>query len=275
MAKIDANDAPKTDPKPDVKPDAKPDVKSDPDSKKASESYLGTWQDKAAAEEGLGNMKKVMDSQGTEVGALRKQVKMMEQSMDSIQKQSETAKPDEPKGPDYGKELKAVQKEKASLDMDELDYQAKASVLDARMLELVEASTTEKVLGMAQVEFAKLLDERDVQSTHKDFYRDHPDFNTPEMQTAIQDRVSNDMSGMSDPLSAYWEIKAEASTTELDEAKTQIEDYERRLNLKAGEEETGTVITKGQSPQQKTKQPKATGADRDKGMQDALNALRT
>jgi len=52
-------------------------------------------------------------------------------------------------------------------------------------------------------------------------------------------------------------------------------ELKRLLDLKKGEEETGKVVTKTGSLQQKTKLPKTTGADLDNGMQEALNALRT
>jgi len=261
MSKMDANDAVKSEVLPDdgEEPVVKPD-----------EPYLGTWKDKTAAEEGLGSMQKVMDSQGNELGSLRQQAKMMQQQIDAMGEQEKPAE-SKPAGPDYGKELKAVQEEKAALDIDARDYQAKSSALDSKMFEIVEASTTEKVLGMAQAEFAKVLGERDIQSTHKDFYRDNPDFNAPEMKTAIQEFLAQDTTRMHDDLSAYYAVKEQMSSRALEEAQTQLTDYERRLNLKAGEEETGQVITKGLSPQQKTKQPKATGADLDKGMMEAWN----
>ena len=90
----------------------------------------------------------------------------------------------------------------------------------------------------------------------------------------IQERLANDQTGMSDPMVAYREIQRDdiaARATELEEENAEIK---RLLELKKGEESTGKVVTKGQSPQQKTKQPKATGADLDKGMQEALNALK-
>jgi len=261
MAKIDANDAPKSDPK----LDAGKEVNA-----KADESYLGTWRDRAAAEEGLGNMQKVMDSQGNELGSLRQQAQMMQQQLDNMQVPAD--EPEKPAGPDYGKKNAEIQKEMSALDSDDPGYQADLGKLIMASNQLAAQKAAQDALGMAQQEFAKVLDERDMQSTHKDFYRDNPEFNTPEMKMAIQEFLTQDTTGMHDDLSAYFAVKDQVSAGALEEAQTRIADYERRLSLKAGEEETGQVITSGQSLQQKTKQPKATGADLDKGMMEALSA---
>jgi len=270
MAKIDAR--PVNAPSKDTKPEAEPKT----DTQVPDEAYLGTWKTKEAAEEGLGNMQKVLDSQGNELGALRKQTDFMQNQMANMQQPQPAAEPAKPEGPDYGKELAKVQKDKAGLDPDEPTYTKDMAALDAKAYGLIQEQTTQNVLGMATAEFQKALDERDVQATHKDFYRDHPDFNDPEMQMRIQENIAADPSGMADPLSAYWQIKAQDSEEALGTMGEENTEFKRLLDLKAGEDETGKVVTKAQSAnQQETKKPKATGADLDKGMQEALNALNT
>lgn len=245
---------------------------------KGEESYLGSWKTKEAAEEGVGNMKTVMDSQGNELGSLRKTTELLQRQIDSMDKAKPTpkAKANEPKPTDYGKEMAAVQKTIADLDPDEPGYQENLASAILASNQLVAKQASETTLNAAQTEFKKVLEERDVVDTHKNFYRDHPDFNDPEMQVRIQEHVNNDPSGMADPLSAYWEIKADDTAGALTTAEEDNAEMRKLLDLKEGESATGKVVTKDQgSQQQKTKQPKATGADLDKGMQGALDALRT
>jgi hypothetical protein len=242
-----------------------------PDTKAPDEPFLGTWKTKEAAEEGLSNLQKILDSQGNELGTLRKQTEFFQRQLEGLQQTQAKPKPEAPKGPDYGQELKAVQKEKASLDPDEPGYQAAMAKLDAKALSLVREQTKQEVLLAAQAEFKNALDERDIQSMHKDFYRQNPDFSTPDMQMRIQEYLANDQTGMSDPMVAYREIQRDDALAERARLEQENAEIKRLLDLKKGEELTGKVVTKGQSPaQQQTKQPKATGADLDRGMMEAL-----
>ncbi|MEA3222693.1 MAG: hypothetical protein U9P49_05960 [Thermodesulfobacteriota bacterium] len=263
-------------------PVKKPDVEPKTDTKAPDEPYLGTWKTKEDAEAGVGELNSKLGSHGSEIGALKKQVEFFQSQLERATAQPKVAPKakETPKGPDYAGEIKAIQEKMAELDPDEPGYQKEMSTLMAKSTGIaMEAGSqvgAQKALDMAQAEFKKVLDERDVQATHKDFYREHPDFNDPEMQMRIQEQIAGDSSGMADPLSAYWEIKANDAGGALTTMEEEITEMKRLLDLKKGEEETGKVVTKAQSPsQQKTKQPKATGADLDKGMQGALDALRT
>ncbi len=252
---------------------AKPDADPKADTEIKDEPYLGTWQTKEAAEEGLANLTGKMDAQGNEVGTLRKQVDFFQKQFEGTQQQPAKAEPEAPKGPDYGAEMKAVQTEMSKLDADDPGYQKDLGKLVIKSNQIAAKQATQAALEAAQAEFTKVLDERDVQSMHKSFYRDNPDFNTPEMQMRIQEYLANDQTGMSDPMVAYREIQRDdiaARATELEEENAEIK---RLLDLKKGEEATGKVVTKGQSPQQKIKQPKATGAALDQGMRDVLANL--
>lgn len=233
--------------------------------------YLGSWKTREQAEEGLVNLQKLLDQQGNELGVLRKH---WEQSTKAAPKGRENpkqeAQPEKPKGPDFQKEIAAIDKEIASLDPDEDDFSKNLAELNAKSRGLIAQQATQQALDAAQAEFKKALDERDVQSMHKSFYDQHPDFNEPEMQMAIDEYLNNDPTGMADPLSAYFAVKHQGAEQQLQETQQQIADLQKRLDLAQGEQEAGDVITKAQSPQHKTKKTKATGEDLDRGMMEAL-----
>ena len=241
-------------------------------SEQASEApYLGTWKTREAAEEGLANLQKLLDSQGNELGLLRKQTEFFQKQIEGMGNQPKPENKENQKGPDYAQEMQAIQKQMDELDPDEPDYQQELGKLIVKSNRLAAEKAKQDALNAAQSEFKKILDERDIQATQKEFYREHPDFNEPEMQMRIQERIATDPTGMADPLSAYWEIKAQDAANEKAMLEEQAAEMQRLLNLKQGEENTGKVVTKGQGPgQQKTKQTKATGADLDRGMMEAL-----
>lgn len=231
------------------------------------EPFLGTWKTKEVAEEGLSNLQATLDRQGAELGALRKQVEVDQQLMGNMnQKPAEPTK----QAVDYSKDKAAIKKEMAALDPADEDYQGTLLDLMSRSEALTAKEVHEKTLDAATKAFKQELDDRDVKATHNSFYEKNPDFNTPDMQARIQDYLSRDTTGMSDPLVAYREIQRDDAA----EAKTILakenEELKRLLDLKKGEEETGKVVTKGQSPAQQKNKVKATGADLDKGMLDAL-----
>ena len=81
------------------KDDVKGNETEEADVEKPDEFYLGSWKDKAAAEEGLANMQSKLDSQGNEVGNLRKQVDFTQQVIEDMKAQPPPApKASEPKG---------------------------------------------------------------------------------------------------------------------------------------------------------------------------------
>lgn len=266
MAVQNVNDPGKSDPKPDT--DTNTDTIID------DEPYLGTWKTKEAAEEGVTNLTGKLDTMGNELGTLRKLVESYEKQSAGNQQQPAKAEPEAPQGPDYGAEMKSIQKEMASLDPDDPGYQKDLGKLVIKSNQIAAKQATQSALELAQQEFTKVLDERDVKSMHDKFYQDNQDFNTPEMQMRIQEYLANDRTGMSDPMVAYREIQRDDALVKATELEKENAEIKRLLELKKGEESTGKVVTKGQSPQQKTKQPKATGADLDRGMQAALDALK-
>jgi len=256
-----------------VKPDTT-DVKTD--TQAPVEPYLGAWKTKEAAQEGLKNLESKLGSQGTEMGTLKKQVEFFQRHLEGMRTQPKDEQPKEaPKGPDYGQEIKTIEKQIAELDPDEPGSQKQLGKLIAKATSLAWKAGSQEgsqiALNAAQAEFKNALDERDIQAMHKDFYRQNQDFSTPDMQMRIQEYLTNDQTGMSDPMVAYREIQRDDAAEAARIAKEENVELKRLLELKKGEEATGKVVTKGQSPaQQQTKQPKATGADLDKGMMEAL-----
>ena len=237
------------------------------------QSYLGTWKTKEAAEEGFSNMKKLLDQQGNELGTLRKQTDFFQKQLSGMQGQQQPQQPEAQQGPDYGKEMKVLQKQITELDPDEPDYHKQLGQLMLSSNNLAAQNATQQALLAAQQEFKQALDDRDVQAMHKSFYKDNPDFNTPEMQMRIQEHLAQDQTGMSDPVVAYREIQRDDAMAKIAEYEQAISEKDRLLSLKKGEESTGKVVTKGQSTQQKTKQPKARGADLDRGMMEVLQNI--
>lgn len=240
---------------------------------KKDQPYLGTWKTKEAAEEGFSNMKKLLDQQGNELGTLRKQTDYFQKQLTGMQQGQQQTQQQAQQGPDYGKEMKALQKQMTELDPDEPDYQKQLGQLIMSSNQLAAQNATQQALTAAQAEFKKALDDRDVQTMHKNFYKENPDFNTPEMQMRIQEYLGQDQTGMSDPVVAYREIQRDDAMAKIAGYEQAIAEKDRLLSLKKGEESTGKVVTKGQSTQQQTKQPKARGADLDRGMMEILQNM--
>ena len=235
---------------------------------KSDDPYLGTWKTKEAAEVGMQNMQSLLDNQGNELGGLRKQVDFLQQQPKAPAK---AAPAEEETGPDYGAEMKAVQKQMSELDPDDPEYSKEMGKLVVASNAIAAKDATQKAVAASKAVFKAELDERDAQAMHRSFIDSNPDFNTPEMQFRIQEKIDKDQTGMSDPVSAYREIQRDDAMAKLAVSEEANTEKDRLLGLKQGENETGKVVTKGQSTQQKTNQKKAVGADLDAGMLEALN----
>ena len=234
-----------------------------------NENYLGSWKTKESAEEGLVNMQALLDNQGSEVGNLRQQVQFDQQTIKDMQSTSAN----NPETPSYQKEIQAVQKQIESLDPISDDYHRDLTSLLSQSNTLVAKEVQVDTLQKATKTFKDALNERDVKSAQIAFYKDNPDFNTPEMQTQIKENMINDATGMSDELVAYREIQRDIATQKAERLVAENTELKRLVELGKGTDATGKVVTKGLSPPQQ-KQPKTTGADFNKGMQESLNALR-
>lgn len=238
--------------------------------------YLGTWKTREAAEEGVGNLQKLLDTQGNEVGTLRKQVDFFQKTVEDMNGQATRQPQKESAGrTNFTKEINDVQKLMESLDPVDEDYQKEMLSLVSKSNDLSAKKQHEETLAVAADLFKKELDERDTNAQHRDFHNNNPEFNTPEMQMQIQEYLNNDKTGMSNSLVAFREIQRDAAFVEKEEMSKKNAELERLLKLKKGEEATGRVVTKGhRTQQQKTNQPKATGAALNIGMQEVLDGLR-
>lgn len=236
------------------------------------ENFIGTFKDKEAAEQGWANLETKLNEQGTELGGLRKQVEFAHQVIDDMK--AKPAPAVKPEVPTYDKEIATVQKEMAELDLEDRDYNENLLAGMNKLNALSRKAQHEETMVAATSAFKKELDDRDVKSTHNAFYRDNPDFNTPEMQMQIKERLANDQTGMSDDLVAYREIQRDAATEKATQLEEENAELKRLANVSEGTNKTGkVVVTDGQAAAPKS-QTKLTGADLDKAMLDALHDVK-
>lgn len=213
-----------------------------------------------------GNLEKKLGEQGNELGALRTQAQTLAEALkETLGKKAPAEKA---QGVDYSTEIANVEAQINDLDPMADNYQKTLSSLIHKSNKLVAAEQHEKTLSAAGSMFKEELSTRDAKAAQEAFHRENPTFNTPEMQARIKQYISQDRTGMHDPLSAYAMIQR-------DDIAAQNEEYKRLVELFKGKDEAGRVVVKGQSPgQQQTKQPKVTGRDLDAGMAAALAAAR-
>lgn len=244
------------------------------------ENFLSSWKTKEDAEEGLKNLQGKLSDQGNETGQLRKQVEdgearlgEMQATIDAGNKASEQKVSDE--------EAEGVQREQAKIDkeikdLDPVDegYTPKLTALIRKSNALAAKGQHDKTLTAATTAFRAELDERDIRSAHQSFDDANTDFRTPEMQARIKEYIANDKTGMSDALVAYREIQRDDLASDNKNLSEQNEELMKRLNLKKGTDETGTVILKSQGNQDPQPQTKTTGAARNAGMQAVLDKQR-
>ena len=145
-------------------------------------------------------------------------------------------------------------------------YQSDLRQLIAKRTDIVSAIQHQKTLAAASDIFKKELSSRDARMAQQKFLDENPSFNTPDMQMRIKEYLANDKTGMHDALSAFREIERDDARTEAARIKAENEEMKKILELKAGKDSTGKVISKGQSPGNVTKPQKATGKELDNGM---------
>ena len=244
------------------------------------ENYLGSWKTKEDAEEGLSNLQGKLSEQGNEAKGLRTQVEDGQTRADGLQAQIDAGnKASEKNASDL--EAEGIKSEQAKItkeigDLDPVDegYTKKLTTLIGRSNALAAQGQHQKTLNAATAAFRQELDDRDVRSAHQSFDDGNPEFATPEMQARISERIAQDSTGMTDALVAFREIQRDDLATQNKDIMTQNEELMKRLNLKQGTDETGTVILKSQGTQEPKPQTKTHGADRNAGMQAALDKLR-
>jgi len=211
---------------------------------------------------GYTELKALVDRQGNELGMTRKQLEQATMIIEkSMSGQQGATKPQAPAGPDYETEISKIDKAIESLDVDEPSYSKTLSQLNkqARSLEAqrVQTMTEQKLMG----HFEKTLSERDSQQAQQQWKAKNADFETPEMQQAIQQHMAQDKTGMMDPVLAYRELQLQQTQAMMQQLKHENDDFRNRLKLKSGESEIGKVLTKtGGLPGGASPQPKLTGA---------------
>ena len=223
---------------------------------------------------GHGELKGKLDSQGNELGALRKYAETVEPIVKGALNKKEA--PAAPAGPNFDEQIAQVQTQMKSLDPMADDYQDKLSDLMSKSNMLVAKAQHEKTLNAAGEMFKKELSERDSKAAQAEFLRDNPSFEAPEMQGRIKDFLAKDKTGMHDPLSAYFKIQSADLAAEREQIATENAEMKKVLELAKGKDSTGKVVVKGQSPQQSSSPTaKATGKELDQGMAAVLANMRS
>jgi len=215
-----------------------------------------TWKTPEEAAKGFSELKSLVDRQGNELGMTRKQLEQAAQ------------------GPDYDTELAKIDAQIEKLDVDDPGYGKTLAQLNrqARTLEAQRVKTETE--GKLMSQFEKVLSERDSQQQTSKWRQENPDFDTPEMQQAINQKIATDKTGMMDPVLAYREIQLDQLKATLQQMGAENEDFKSRLKLKSGEADVGKVVTKtgGGVGTQSKSQGKVTGAALDEGMRQAFRA---
>ena len=241
-----------------------------------NENYLGDWKTKEEAERGLENLQSKLGSQGNELGTLRKNMELTQQVIDGLKgkgsSESQANAEVKPKI-DYNKEIGLIDKKISELNPVDDNYHKDLVGLIKQSNKLVAAQQHEKTLDVATSAFKKELDSRDAKAAERSFYEMNPDFNTPEMQLRINDYIKRDKTGMSDPLVAFREIQRDDAIATAKKLTEENEALKKRLNLKDGTDNTGTVITDSSENRSGKKPAKVTGKDLDAGMRNVLNNL--
>ena len=225
------------------------------------------------AAKGYMELKALVDRQGNELGMTRKQLeqatKLIEKSMSGTAGQDKAKQA--PPAQDFDAELVKIDKAIESLDVDDPSYGKQLAQLNkqARALEAqkVQTMTEQKLIS----QFQQTLSERDAQQAQQSWKSANPDFETPEMQQAIQMHIAQDKTGMMDPVLAYREIQLQQTAAQMKQLQAENEDFRNRLKLKSGEAAVGKVVTKtGGQPGAVRTTAKATGAALDEGLRSAF-----
>lgn len=229
-----------------------------------------------AAAKGFEEMKNLVDRQGNELGQTRKQLDQATNLLErSMGQQQAPAKAEAPAGPDFKAELSAIEVKMNALDVDDPGYQKTLNKLvDAK----VDIKSDQKAFQLEQkltgkFEEVRNQDQAQMQSQQSlaAWKQANPDFETPEMQQAIQGYMSQNHKIDMDPILAYREIQQQQLLEQLKGMTAENEDYKNRLSLKAGEKEVGTVVTKTGGQSGATKPTKGiTGEALNTGMSEAF-----
>lgn len=209
---------------------------------------------------GYKSLESKLGEQGAQMGNLKAQLAQATALLEKTMGAQGQQKPTAPAGPDYDTEISKIDQAIEKLDIDDPTYSKQLAQLNrqARALEAqkVQTMTEQKLMG----HFEKTLSERDAQQAQQGWKSQNPDFETPEMQQAIQQHMAQDRTGMMDPVLAYREIQLQQTQSMIQQLKAENDDFRNRLKLKSGEAEVGKVVTKTGGTPAASNQPKLTGA---------------
>ena len=230
---------------------------------------------------GYSNLKTLSDSQGNELGNLRKSHDGLKTQTDTLMsllkeiKSSAAPAQETPAKPDYDGEIATIESQIKGLDPLAPDYQSSLSNLLSKSTRIAAKAAEDRALSAAGELFKKELTERDIKSAQSQFFQNNQDFSTPEMQARIQEYIAKDKTGMTDALSAYREIQRDDALSRAQALEAENLEYKRLIDLNKGKEEAGKVVVKTQTtPQPPAPPAKVAGKDLDAGMMAALRASR-
>lgn len=234
---------------------------------------------------GYQNLKSKFDSQGNELGSIRKEHEGLKSQAETLalalkenlgKGQRPVDQQPSVKPIDYASQITEVEQQIQNLDPMDSNYQRTLAALVTKSNKITAQMVKDQTLSAAHEVMKKELSDRDSRSAKESFLSSNPEFNTPEMQARIKSYIAKDKTGMSDALSAFREIQRDDVAIEAKRLMDENAEYKRLLNLSRGKEEAGKVVVTGQTtvtPQ--IKPTKATGKDLDAGMMAALQAQRS
>lgn len=242
-----------------------------------------TYKSMADLIKGHSELKGLHDSQGNELGKIRKDhegLKSQAETLASILRENMakgTGKSsDTAQKTDYAVEQANIEKQIQELDPLAPTYQTSLATLMSKSNKITAAEASERALAQASTMFKTELTERDARAAQEAFLRENPEFNTPEMQMRIKEYIAKDRTGMSDALSAFREIQRDDLRVANEALASENAEYKKLIDLNKGKSEAGKVVTKGQGPGQQVSKPsKVTGRDLDAGMASVLQNLPT
>lgn len=185
------------------------------------------------------NLEGKLGEQGTELGSLRAAKKVLEEQIETERTATEAREDKEP-ATDYETKLQEIYDELTAGDItvEAALKQSNALTAEAAALKATEAA--------AQT-LEDTLKERDAKAVHKEFLKDHPDYEEIRKSGKLES-IKQESGGMHDDFSAYFALKA---TTAKEEGMAEA------ARLAAGDEKTQTVLTKPGESIQQTNKPKS------------------
>jgi uncharacterized phage infection (PIP) family protein YhgE len=234
-------------------------------------NYLGDWKTKEDADKGLASLQSLLGKQGNEIGQLK-------DGMSKISSQMAPQTPAAPDAPDknaeYIAEMEGIDSDVKKLDPLEDGYAENLATLMKRSNTLSAKMQHEKTLAAASELFQEELDNRDNKAVQTAFFDANPDFQTPEMQVKIDEKIAEDKTGLLDPLAAYWAIKSDESQAKAADLAAENEELKKLSEITDGANKTTKIITGPGSGAAQTAagKTKKTGAELTQGMLEAVKA---